>query len=40
MQDRLALRRLALQQEFTAADNAMSRLKTQSEALTSFGGSL
>ena len=40
MQDRLAVRRLALQQEFTAADNAMSRLKTQSEALTSFGGSL
>ena len=37
MQDRLAIRRTALQQEFTAADAAMSRLKNQSGALSSFG---
>jgi flagellar hook-associated protein 2 len=34
MQDRLALRRAALQQEFTAADAAMSRLKSQSGSLS------
>lgn len=33
MADRLAIRRLALQQEFTAADAAMSRLKNQSGSL-------
>ena len=33
MQDRLALRRAALQQEFTAADAAMSALKNQSGSL-------
>lgn len=40
MQDRLAIRRAALQQEFTAADAAMSRLKNQSGSLSSFGASL
>ncbi len=40
MEDRLAIRRLALQQEFTAADAAMSRLKSQSGSLSSLGGSL
>lgn len=40
MQDRLALRRLALQKEFTAADQAMSALKNQSGALAQFGTSL
>lgn len=34
MQDRLALRRAALQQEFTAADAAMSQLKNQSGSLS------
>ena len=33
MEDRLALRRLALQQEFTAADAAMARLKNQSGSI-------
>lgn len=33
MADRLAIRRMALSQEFTAADAAMSRLKNQSGAL-------
>lgn len=34
MQSRLAIRRAALQQEFTAADAAMSRLKSQSGSLS------
>ena len=33
MEDRLFVRRAALQQEFTAADAAMSRLKAQSGSL-------
>jgi flagellar hook-associated protein 2 len=37
MQDRLAIRRLALQKEFIAADQAMSALKNQSASLSSFG---
>ena len=40
MQVRLAAQRSALQQEFTAADRAMSQLKNQSGALSSFGASL
>lgn len=40
LQDRLAIRRSALQQEFTAADMAMSRLNSQSGSLSSFGQSL
>ena len=40
MQDRLALRRLALQKEFTAADAAMSQLKSQSGSLAQFGASV
>ena len=40
MQARLAIRRTALQQEFTAADQAMSRLNSQTGALASFGASL
>jgi flagellar hook-associated protein 2 len=40
MQDRLALRRAALQREFIAADQAMSQLKGQSGALASFGSQL
>ncbi|HQZ37902.1 MAG TPA: flagellar filament capping protein FliD [Vicinamibacterales bacterium] len=40
MQERLAARRLALQREFTAADEAMSLLKTQSGSLSAFGASL
>ena len=40
MQDRLAIRRAALQREFSAADSAMSRLKSQSGSLSSFGQSL
>jgi flagellar hook-associated protein 2 len=37
MQDRLAIRRLALQKEFIAADQAMSALKSQSSSLSAFG---
>jgi flagellar hook-associated protein 2 len=40
MQGRLALRRAALQKEFTAADQAMTSLKNQSSSLTSFSSSL
>jgi flagellar hook-associated protein 2 len=40
MQSRLALRRAALQKEFTAADQAMSALKNQSSSLTGFTSSL
>jgi flagellar hook-associated protein 2 len=36
MQDRLALRRAALQREFTAADTAMTQLKSQSSSLAAF----
>ena len=38
LQDRLAVRRRTLQQEYTAADLAMSRLKAQSSSLSSVGG--
>jgi flagellar hook-associated protein 2 len=37
MQDRLAIRRLALQKEFIAADQAMSALRSQSTSLSAFG---
>jgi flagellar hook-associated protein 2 len=37
LQDRLSLRRTALQKEFTAADAAMTQLKNQSGSLASFG---
>jgi flagellar hook-associated protein 2 len=37
MQDRLAIRRAALQKEFIAADQAMSLLKSQSSSLSAFG---
>jgi flagellar hook-associated protein 2 len=40
MQDRLAVQRAALQAEFTAADNAMKQLNSQSTALSNFGASL
>lgn len=40
MQARLAIRRAALQQEFIAADLAMTRLNGQKSALSSFGSSL
>ena len=40
MQARLAVRRASLQQEFIAADQAMSRLKAQSGTLASLGGTL
>lgn len=40
MQDRLALRRAALQREFIAADQAMSQLKNQSGTLASFGANV
>ncbi|MCC7416261.1 MAG: flagellar filament capping protein FliD [Acidobacteria bacterium] len=40
MQERLALQRAALQQEFTAADTAMSTLNSQTGSLASFGRSL
>ena len=40
MQARLAVRRAALQREFMAADEAMSRLNGQSGSLASFGQSL
>lgn len=40
MQDRLAARRAALQKEFTAADAAMSQLKSQSGSLAQFGASV
>ncbi len=37
MEDRLAIRRLSLQREFTAADEAMAALRTQSGSLAAFG---
>lgn len=40
MQERLALRRAALQREFIAADAAMSQLKSQSSSLASFGATV
>jgi flagellar hook-associated protein 2 len=40
LQDRLALRRAALQREFIAADQAMSLLKSQSGSLAQFGTQL
>jgi len=40
MQSRLALQRETLQREFTAADQAMTRLKNQSASLSNIGGSL
>lgn len=40
MQERLAIRRLALQRQFIAADQAMSMLKSQSASLAGFGASL
>lgn len=40
MQERLAVRRLALQREFIAADQAMSQLKSQSASLAQFGGAV
>jgi len=39
MQDRLAVRRAALLQEYIAADQAMTALKAQSGSLASFGSS-
>lgn len=38
MQERLAVRRAALQKEFIAADQAMTQLKSQSSSLAQFGG--
>ncbi|MGE0813490.1 MAG: flagellar filament capping protein FliD [Vicinamibacterales bacterium] len=40
MQERLAVRRAALQKEFIAADRAMSLLKSQSGSLANFGAQL
>ncbi len=40
MQDRLALRRAALQREFIAADQAMTMLKSQTSSLAQFGAQL
>jgi flagellar hook-associated protein 2 len=40
MQDRLAIRRAALQREFIAADAAMSQLQSQTGSIASFGSSL
>jgi flagellar capping protein FliD len=40
MQNRLAVRRAALQREFIAADAAMSQLQGQSGSLANFGASL
>lgn len=40
LQSRLALKRLALQQEFTAADAAISQLNSQSSSLSAFGVSV
>jgi flagellar hook-associated protein 2 len=40
MEARLAIRREALRREFTAADQAMSRLNSQSGALAGFSASL
>jgi flagellar capping protein FliD len=40
MQARLAIRRAALQREFIAADQVMSRLNSQTGALASFGSAL
>jgi hypothetical protein len=39
MQARLAVERAALQQEYTAADQAMTDLKSQSGNLSSLGSS-
>jgi flagellar hook-associated protein 2 len=40
MQERLAIRRLALQREFIAADEAMSLLRSQSGSIAAFGSLL
>ena len=40
MQDRLAVQRTALQQEFIAADQAMSRLKSQMDSLNGLSTSI
>jgi len=40
MQDRLAIQKAALQKEFSAADDVISQLQTQSSALTNFQSSL
>ena len=40
MQARLAIRRTALQREFIAADQAISRLNGQMQALSSFSTNL
>jgi flagellar capping protein FliD len=40
MQDRLAIRRAALQREFIAADAAMSQLQGQTGSLAQFGSTL
>lgn len=40
MQERLALRRAALQREFIAADQAMTMLKSQTNSLAQFGAQL
>ena len=40
MQERLAVRRAALQKEFIAADQAMTQLKSQSSSLANFGVSV
>ena len=37
MQERLSVRRAALQKEFIAADQAMTQLKSQSSSLANFG---
>jgi len=38
MEERLAVQRRTLQQEFIAAEMAMSRLRSQSSSLSGFGG--
>lgn len=40
MQDRLAIQKAALQKEFSAADDLISQLQSQSSALTNFSSSL
>jgi flagellar capping protein FliD len=40
MSARLAIRRAALQQEFTAADQAMAQLNSQKTSLSSFSNDL
>jgi hypothetical protein len=40
MSARLAVRRAALQQEFTAADQAMTQLNSQKSSLASFSSDL